>query len=501
MPKSGRSKSTISKSKSKTRSVPNKSKSKSKSRSKSRSKSKSKMRKTRSVPTKSRSKSRLQKQAESVYGPFREPHETEMRHIKTNYDKYGKVQLGSLDKDKLERSKEKERLIQTEMMDQMRRIDNTQIESRDLGDIPYLKGNVNTYGIEDPDPVLGQMDCRSRANYCSINRDNMAKCNEKEIFNLYIAPCKVEASVNKSIKVLCGLDVIYPDPVTYPAEYTAEFNNGIGAEIKNLDQIMDMEVISYLGRYLSYGYDVNNKELEINVMCDFEALPYLPYLDLDDLITNFGTEYQMWTEDEFIETVENFIGVDEMKRGIESWREDIADSPGAQESIKALRETMSMYVEGSLSWWTIVLFAEIKSVPPDNDNWPDWQGGVNPIFDFLLGLEDSFLEIFTGKIYSNGEWSDRGGPHPTKVGDVIRWIKDPRKREHTYGQLMKMKKLFIKLGTPRFKDHMIIQYFKEFIDLFDVTGRTLYSINEELAAHTHIRQYQDISEEGMSSIQ
>ena len=469
-------------------------------RSKSKSKSKKALRKTRSTPTKLRSKSKtLQKKAESIYPRFVDPSEIEIKHLKNIHDKYGEVNVYPGQRMNIQASKEREKWRQQGIMDQMKRIEQKSSEEVGFGDLPYLRGKTKD-GLRDPDIVLGQLDCKERVAWCSSNRENREHCKKTGIHDIYILPCKVSAQVNKLLYYeICDLDIDYPNEDTRLHEFREDMKD----MVTSLDQVMEMDIYSYLGRYLTYGYDTDNeedKQLEIHVKCKISRYPFIDLLEVG--ILEYGRDFDntiMWSEDEFMEKVEDLIGVDQMKGGIErmmtnarTWSENTND-PNILETYTKIKETLDTFEEGSLSWWTSALMGEIYSTPPREAEW----GGKNRIFDFLMNLENSFLGIFDGSEFMGEDWFTDDididfGWQNSRVRDVIRWMKHPQKREDVYEILKRMKDRFVQMGGPVFKDEMIISSFKEFIDLLNTYNPVLTEINDELRKHSNHRMMIDM---------
>ena len=208
----------------------------------------------------------------------------------------------------------------------------------------------------------------------------------------------------------------------------------------------------------------------------------------------------MWSEDEFMEKVEDLIGVDRMKGGIDrmmtnarTWSENTND-PNILGMYTKIKETTDTFEEGSLSWWTSALMGEIYSTPPREAEW----GGKNKMFDFMMNLENSFLGIFNGSEFMEEDWFTDDivdidfGWQNSRVRDVIRWMKHPQKREDVYERLKRMKDRFVQMGGPIFKDEMIISSFKEFIDLLNTYNPVLTEINDELRKHSNQRMMIDM---------
>ena len=467
---------------------------------KTKSKSKKPLRKTRSTPTKPRSKSKtLQKKAESIYPRFVDPSEIEMKHLKNIYDKYGDVNVYPGQRMNIQASKEREKWRQQGIMDQMKRIEQKSSEEVGFGDLPYLRGKTKD-GLRDPDIVLGQLDCKERVAWCSSNRENREHCKKTGIHDIYILPCKVSAQVNKLLYYeICDLDIDYPNEDTRLHEFREDMKD----MVTSLDQVMEMDIYSYLGRYLTYGYDTDNeedKQLEIHVKCKISRYPFIDLLG--EGIAQYGRDFDntiMWSEDEFMEKVEDLIGVDRMKGGIErmmtnarTWSENTND-PNILGMYTKIKETTDTFEEGSLSWWTSALMGEIYSTPPREAEW----GGKNKMFDFMMNLENSFLGIFNGSEFMEEDWFTDDididfGWQNSRVRDVIRWMKHPQKREDVYEILKRMKDRFVQMGGPIFKDEMIINSFKEFIDLLNTYNPVLTEINDKLRKHSNQRMMIDM---------
>jgi len=429
----------------------------------------SSIRKTQSAPVKPRSTSEpLKRKAESIYPRFTEPSEIEMDHLKKLYDKYRSVQTGTWDKVRIKKNQENEILRQQTILDQMKRIEEKPIDEIGFEDLPYIPGKTKD-GLSDPDIILGELDCRDRVSWCSSSRDKNKYCQTREIYDKYIHPCKVSAKVNKDIyDYICEMDVVYPRPDTMEYEFAQDMKDLEVSE--SIDQIMELDIYGYLGSHLSYGYSDGN-ELDIRIKCRIADTIFQPQLRL--VLPPRLRWVESWGDDEFLATVEELIGVEEMKRAI-------AQTTPYTRYIGELDERLSIFEEGSLTWWVTALDGDIYSSPP-NIQW----GGINPKFDLLMGLEDSVLGIFDGSESSN-PWCS--------VREVFIMMKHPLEREKVYGELKRMKNRFVEIGRVRFKDEMIIEDFREFIDLMNPYNPVVHTINERLRKNSNQRKMIDMKE-------
>ena len=202
---------------------------------------------------------------------------------------------------------------------------------------------------------------------------------------------------------------------------------------------------------------------------------------------------KMWREDEFLDAVNNFIGVERMKEIIERWGSTPQYERGEEEATEVyqrMKRYQKEYVEGSLTWWITML--DCPPVIPFVPLVSPAYGFDNRILQFLFQMEDSFLEIFDGTQFAENNWFAYGEMDPQgwmragityidtyekepKIKEVLRWLKHRRTRADEVLKLMNMKDTFVKIGSARFQlsEVEMYRYFEEFIDLlnFATIGR------------------------------
>tara|TARA_Y100000996_G_scaffold396367_1_gene362391 strand:- start:561 stop:1352 length:792 start_codon:yes stop_codon:yes gene_type:complete len=234
--------------------------------------------------------------------------------------------------------------------------------------------------------------------------------------------------------------------------------------------------------------------------------------DIEELVQlERDTWGKMWKEDDFLEAVNNFIGVEQMKEIIERWGSTPQWERGEEEATEVyqrMKRYQEEYIEGSLTWWTTML-----NCPPVIPFIPESDTVDNRILQFLFQMEDSFLEIFDGTLFQLAENSwfvygdmdtpdfirrdtyhnwyiDTYGKQP-KVKEVLRWLKHERTREDASQNLINMKNTFVRLGSSRFQRRTLMpdvarisevemyRYFEEFIDLLNFVGFDRLSRQED----------------------
>ena len=91
------------------------------------------------------------------------------------------------------------------------------VESIALEDLPHMQGKVDLLGKDDPDAILGQLNCKDRVNYCfKTSPELWKKCRETEIHDRYILPCKMSTIIEKKIWDICE---IYNGSSLQPARF------------------------------------------------------------------------------------------------------------------------------------------------------------------------------------------------------------------------------------------------------------------------------------------
>ena len=382
------------------------------------------------------------------------------------------------------------------------------VESVGFIDIPHIRGNINLLGKDDPDIILGQLKCGDRVNYCKINPELWKKCKEREIHDKYILPCKMNATINKKINEVCE-GGYYPD--------NEEFNEMLDELSEEYPCLMEQNILSYLKRYLSYG-DKSETVLEYRVYFDVRRNRFTGMVGMnviDELVELERIKWgKMWNPDDFLDAVNNFIGVEQIKEMIEEWRRveawDWDDE--SEEIYQTMKRHQEEYIEGSLIWWVSML--NCKLVPFIRDTTSPYTMVDKRIFRFLLEMEDSFLEIFDGTTFTEdrNQWFvygdrtrqfiltdtyrnweiDTWGFEP-KIKEVLRWLRHVRTKQDMIQKLISMKNTFVKLGSSKFQRSRLepgvtsipevdmYRYFEEFIDLLNFNNNPLIQeIEKEL---------------------
>ena len=378
------------------------------------------------------------------------------------------------------------------------------IEYIELEDLPHMQGKVDLLGKDDPDAILGQLKCKDRVNYCfKTSPELWKKCREEDIHDRYILPCKLNTIIEKKIRDICGID----NKCTIPVPFNSMMEELSG----EFPCLMEQNIVSFLKRYLSYGMD-DRQPLEFRVYFQVQRNMFSEISDIEELVQlERDTWGKMWKEDDFLEAVNNFIGVEQMKEIIERWGSTPQWERGEEEATEVyqrMKRYQEEYIEGSLTWWTTML-----NCPPVIPFIPESDTVDNRILQFLFQMEDSFLEIFDGTLFQLAENSwfvygdmdtpdfirrdtyhnwyiDTYGKQP-KVKEVLRWLKHERTREDASQNLINMKNTFVRLGSSRFQRRTLMpdvarisevemyRYFEEFIDLLNFVGFDRLSRQED----------------------
>ena len=515
----------------KAKSTPTKSKSKSKSKSRSRKikSTPSKSRKSRSKSVSSRKK-RAYSKAKTLFPRVMEDPEIEMRYLKEKRkvdDSIYTVDPQKLTGLKKLRDKQKTKI---EDLAGILEYQENPVEPVGLEDLPHMQGKVDLLGKEDPDAILGQLKCKDRINYCfKTSPELWKKCREPSIHDKYVLPCKMSTIIEKKIWDICEV-------YNGSSLRTSRFQSMMEELSDEFPCLMEQNIVSFLKRYLSYGNE-DKPPLEYRVYFQVKRNMFSEISDIDELVQlEMETWGKMWKEDEFLDAVNNFIGVERMKEIIERWGSTPQIHLGEEEATEVYQKMISgqrTFIEGSLTWWTRML-----NCPYVVPFIPDIQDGIdNRILQFLFQMEDSFLEIFDGTqfqmrentwfVYGEGEMNtpafmnrdtyrnwyiDTYGKQP-KIKEVLRWLKHMDTRAYEANKLINMKNTFVRLGSSRFQrsrlmpdvarisEVEIYRYFEEFIDLlnFATIGRLsrrdderLVDIEREFRNAQYERYQQDI---------
>jgi hypothetical protein len=487
------------------KSAPTKSKSKSKSRSRKIRSTPSKSRKSRSKSVSSRRKRALSK-AKTLFPRVMEDPEIEMRYLKEKRkvdDSIYTVNPRQLTGLKTLRDKEKTKI---EDLAGILEYQENPVGPVELEDLPHMQGKLDLIGKDDPDAILGQLKCKDRVNYCfKTSPELWKKCREPSIHDRYILPCKMSTVIDKKIRDICEIDnkrSLENDP----------FNEMMEELSDEFPCLMEQNIVSFLKRYLSYGNEYK-PPLEYRVYFRVKRNMFSEISDIDELVQlEMETWGKMWREDEFLDAVNNFIGVERMKEIIERWGSTPQYERGEEEAAEVyqrMKRYQKEYVEGSLTWWTTML--DCPPVIPFVPLVSPAYGFDNRILQFLFQMEDSFLEIFDGTQFAENNWFAYGEMDPQgwmragltyidtyekepKIKEVLRWLKHRRTRADEVLKLINMKNTFVRLGSSRFQRSRLMpdvarisevemyRYFEEFIDLlnFATIGRLSRREDEKL---------------------
>ena len=328
--------------------------------SRSKSKSKSRSRKVRSTPSKrsksrksvSSRKKRAYSKAKTLFPRVMEDPEIEMRYLKEKRkvdDSIYTVDPQYLKGLKTLRDKEKTKI---EDLAGILEYQENPVGPVELEDLPHMQGKVNLLGKDDPDAILGQLKCKDRVNYCfKTSPELWKKCRGPSIHNRYILPCKMSTIIEKKIWDICE---IYNGSSLQPDQ----FQSMIDELLDEFPCLMEQNIVSFLKRYLSYGNE-DKPPLEYRVYFQVKRNMFSEISDIDELVQlEMETWGKMWKEDEFLDAVNNFIGVERMKEIIERWGSTPQIHLGEEEAAEVYQKMIKgqrKFIEGSLTWWTTML--------------------------------------------------------------------------------------------------------------------------------------------------
>ena len=255
--------------------------------------------------------------AQTLYGSFTEPHESEMKNLT-----------------------EKENL------------DFELIPGRDSGDMEFMN----------------YLNCRDRARWCLTQ--GPGTCASDKPGGKYTYSCRLYNDIDKMIKE----DIIGLEKPRFDYETFEDILLNI--DIK-YDKIMNLNFKTYIESFSSYGSGV--AEYEFYIKCDVENNPVLliekeyfkevfQYVELLVYIEN-----DMWSEEEFLHLCEKFILLDSM---VQLYEDNILTN----EMMRKNRDEMNKYQEGSLSWWVIALGGQVYAYPKPNKLDPEKSEILNELF-------------------------------------------------------------------------------------------------------------------------
>ena len=118
-----------------------------------------------------------------------------------------------------------------------------------LDELPYIQGRTTVAGIKDPELLIKDLDCKSIGAMCMSTRGMAKKCKEGEEFHdRYILPCKTDIIIKRFMNYKYDWDNQYDGEHYWPT-----YDYMINSEINFYYNVMELDIVEYLSRYLSYG--------------------------------------------------------------------------------------------------------------------------------------------------------------------------------------------------------------------------------------------------------
>lgn len=394
--------------------------------------------------------------AKSLYGTPKTDLEITDDYLNEHMDNYGVPFTGTgklykyrLDK-KLEEGKKERKDFDT-MIDTMKKRDELldQMEPVGLLDLPHQ--------IEEFD---GQ-DCNQIGRLCKTNKQYRDYCADDKINYKYIVPCKINYDIKQLLKHIIEIQDI-------------SMSQG-GDPLDKYSNISELDIFTYLKAYLSWSI--------------FEVADYQIVVKLDTQTRKWGfllpepARNRNWsdllTEEDFMDYVSS-MDPETILSSIQGYI--INDAP----VVAAVKQTLSMYETGSLSWWTTALMCEtyarpvlnVKRVPVRMEK--KRRIGMerlisirNRLLDMLFSLEKKGFDAFNG--VSNRE----GRGAMASIKDVYEAFYDISLPQTDGTEIHKYnsthKELFLKDGLQLFESDgfnktILSEYFHEYLYLFNFSG-------------------------------
>ena len=409
------------------------------------SKKKRTLKRTQSLPSKTKSKmlstdssEKRNRLAQTLFGTFKEPHQIEMENIrkladtKIVRDEDGKRKLkytSTLPLTKrqdqwIEEKKKVEADKQDYAIRKTKEIMENPLDTVSFHDIPARH--------DDPMPLLNRLNCNDRLNWCMSQGPGVCAPGTL-IEQKYTYACKIYNYIEKRIKEdIIGLEK--PNFDSY------DFEDIMLETEVYYENIMNLPLKTYIECFSSYGNGIAGYEFYIQ--CDFYNNRIL-LLEEDQFEELFEFQQRlvyiknnMWSEEDFMHAVENFITVDVIKQIYQ-------DHSPIDPNMRGTLLTMNNYTEGSLRWWRSALRCESYPYPTPNTDVVDPKKFdiLNELFRFD-GLPAWSPGLFTGKCFEGVEGYNHlisgareNGP---LIKDLINYFRDYRTRTKALGELLEI---------------------------------------------------------------
>ena len=448
------------------------------------SKKKRTLKRTQSLPSKTKSKmlstdssEKRNRLAQTLFGTFKEPHQIEMENIrkladtKIVRDEDGKRKLkytSTLPLTKrqdqwIEEKKKVEADKQDYAIRKTKEIMENPLDTVSFHDIPARH--------DDPMPLLNRLNCNDRLNWCMSQGPGVCAPGTL-IEQKYTYACKIYNYIEKRIKE----DIIGLEKPNFDREYFEDMMLETEVYYEN---IMNLPLKTYIECFSSYGNGIAGYEFYIQ--CDFYNNRILL---LEDQFEEFEElfEFQqrlvyiknnMWSEEDFMHAVENFITVDVIKQIYQ-------DHSPIDPNMRGTLLTMNNYTEGSLRWWRSALRCESYPYPTPNTDVVDPKKFdiLNELFRFD-GLPAWSPGLFTGKCFEGVEGYNHlisgareNGP---LIKDLINYFRDYRTRTKALGELLEILNHFRYYGSisqNHLTENLVVEFMLEFFKLLSFSGGT-----------------------------
>jgi len=438
------------------------------------------LKKTQSLPSKTKSKmlstdssEKRNRLAQTLFGTFKEPHQIEMENIRKLTDtkliiepdgkrkiKYtSPLPLTKRQDEWIEGKKKIEAEKQGYAVRKTKEIKEKPIDPISFQDLPARH--------DDPMPLLNQLNCNHRLSWCMSQRPGTCAPGTP-IEQKYTYACKIYDYIEKRIKE----DIIGVEKPNFVGE---DFDDIMLESEVEYEYIMELPLKKYIECFSSYGNGI--ADYEFYIKCDFYNNSIL-WLEEDQFEELFEFQQRlvyiknnMWSEEDFMHAVQNFITVDVIKQIYK-------DHSPTRPTMMGTLVTLKHYNEGSLRWWRAALGCGSYPIPIPNTNVIDPKKFeiLNELFRFD-GLPNEGPGLFTGKcfegvpVYSNRIQDAReNGP---LIKDLIEYFRRGETRTKAKDELMSIvnwAKHYGKHDQNYLTENLVARFMLEFIKLLSFNG-------------------------------
>ena len=457
------------------------------------------LKRTQSLPSKTKNKmlssdseEKRNHLAQTLFGTFKEPHQIEIENIR----KLTGSQLirGEDGKRKIKYTSplpltvrqnawiEEKKKIEADKQDFLTR-KTKEIREKPLDTISFQDLPARH---DDPMPLLNQLNCNDRLTWCMSQRPGTCAPGTP-IEEKYTYACKIYDYIEKRIKD----DIIGLEKPNFDSE---DFEDIMLETEVEYEYIMELPLKKYIECFSSYGNGIAGYEFYIK--CDFynngilllEEEQFEELFELQQRLVYIKNN--MWSEEDFMDAVQNFITVDVIKQIYK-------DHSPTRPIMGGRLVTMKHYNEGSLRWWRAALGCESYPIPIPNTNVVDPKKFeiLNELFRFD-GLPAWSPGLFTGKCFEGVEGYNHlisgareNGP---LMKDLIKYFRDYRTRVMAEVDLMSTvnwAKHYGKHDQNYLTENLVARFMLEFIKLLSFSGG-----NEWSTGHYKYNLTNDINE-------